>query len=119
MKSPHSTAVVPREELPRWMLVSDPLRPLGGAYVFKGHFPQYLFEIRPSRQAENCYAIKYRSESYYINIIRDFDNRGKPPLSYFIEMLAWYKKVGARPTLDEINKLRESLRPAEQHVSRQ
>lgn len=99
------------------MLVSDPLRPLGGNYVFKGHKPQYLFEIVPTWEATNCYAIEYRSATYYICIRKDIDNRGKPPLSYFIEMLAWYKKVRASPTLDEINGLREGLGPREQLLS--
>lgn len=102
MKSLHTTSQSRVPELARWMLLSDPLIPTGSTYVFKGHYPQYLFEIVPTKQSENCYPIEYRGKTYFIMIRKDIDNRGKPPISYFIELLAWYKKVEAKPRLEEI-----------------
>ncbi|TDB64567.1 hypothetical protein [Arundinibacter roseus] len=93
----------PVQDLSRWMLVSDPLNSDGRFYVLKGHYPQYLFEIVPKSECTDGHSIAYRGETYYINIRKDIDNRGKPPISYFLEMLAWYTKIGAKPSLAEIN----------------
>lgn len=99
------TSVVksPSNNVARWMVAYVPDVKSNSALVLKGTYPSYLFEIIPPAQSSNCIKIDYLGETYYVLVKLDIDNAGAPPNSYLLEMLRWYSKCKAKPTLNKIN----------------
>lgn len=99
------TSVVksPGNNVARWMVAYVPDVKSNSALVLKGTYPSYLFEIIPPTQSSDCIKVDYLGENYYVMVKLDINNVGTPPNSYLIEMLRWYSKSKAKPTLNKIN----------------
>lgn len=93
----------PSNNVARWMVAYVPDSKSNSALVLKGTYPSYLFEIVPPTQSSNCIKIDFHGETYHILVKIDIDKAGAPPNSYLMEMLQWYSKSKAKPTLAKIN----------------
>lgn len=85
------------------MIASDPFVKKDSVLILKGKFPLYLFEIVPPTDDPDCMKVEYKNVIYHVRVKHDLDKMGTPPKSYLWEMLDWYARSKARPTLREIN----------------
>jgi hypothetical protein len=106
-----NTVVVrnPSNKLARWMIASIPDAKKDSVLILKGTYPSYLFEIVPPNPDPECFHVEFAGNVHYIKVKIDIDNMGNPPQSYFQEMLQWYSKSKARPTLNRINSYRQKV----------
>ena len=93
----------PSNKLPRWMIAFVPNTKGKSAYVFKGTYPAYLFEIVPPSDDEDTIKVEYKKKTYHVAVKLDIDEAGAPPMSYLVEMLGWYASTKAKPYLYKIN----------------
>jgi len=92
----------PSNKLPRWMVASVPNVKSKSAFVLKGTYPAYLFEIMPPSDHEACIKVEYKKKTYCVAVKLDIDEAGEPPHSYFVEMLGWYASQKVKPFLAKI-----------------
>jgi hypothetical protein len=96
----------PSNKLARWMIASTPDSKGLSVLILKGTYPSYLFEIVPPNDDPECFTIEFAGNVHYIKVKLDIDKMGNPPQSYLLEMLQWYSKSKARPTLNRISNSR-------------
>ncbi|GHB76117.1 hypothetical protein [Persicitalea jodogahamensis] len=92
----------PSNKLPRWMVATVPNVKSTSAFILKGTYPAYLFEIMPPRDDENCIKVEYKKKTYCVAVKLDIDEAGEPPHSYLVEMLGWYASQKVKPYLSKI-----------------
>ncbi len=96
----------PSNKLPRWMIAAVPNVKGKSAFVLKGTYPAYLFEIMPPCDgddcSDNCLKVDYKKKTYHVAVKLDIDDAGEPPHSYFVEMLGWYASQKVKPYLAKI-----------------
>ena len=92
----------PSNKLPRWMIACVPNVKSKSAFVLKGTYPAYLFEIMPPSDDEGCIKVEYKKKTYCVTVKLDIDEAGEPPHSYLLEMLGWYASQKVKPYLAKI-----------------
>ncbi len=92
----------PSNNVARWMVAYVPGTKSTSALVLKGTYPSYLFEIVPPSQEADAIKVEYAGNTYHVLVKLDIDKAGSPPKSYLLEMLRWYSKSKAKPTLQKI-----------------
>ena len=95
----------PNYGLPRWMKLVDPGIKKDSILIFKGHFPQYIFELSAEPVEDDSFLYEFRNTRFYITVRKDIDNFGAPPDRFLNEMCTWYKNSRARPTLHRITSI--------------
>lgn len=93
----------PGNGLSRWMLLSDPMSKKESGLVLKGHYPQYIFEIVSPNEDPECIQVELAGKVHYVMVRKFISDGSEPPMRYLVEMLKWYAKTKAKPTLNEIN----------------
>ncbi len=84
------------------MVATVPNTKSKSAFVLKGTYPAYLFEIIPPSDDENCIEVEYKRKKYCVTVKLDIDEAGEPPHSYLVEMIGWYASQKVKPFLSKI-----------------
>ena len=93
----------PKNGLPRWMRLANPLTKEDPVLIMKGHYPQYVFEISGTKVEPDSISFEYKDSTVFITVRKDIDHFGPPPERFLIEMCEWYRRSKLRPTFNRLN----------------